>query len=83
MNQIINMIIRQVMRQLVNRGVNAGFNQASKMGKRKQQPMGEIDDHGNRIDPNAPQTRGNQPDMRAQSRQAKQSMKVMRRISKF
>jgi hypothetical protein len=83
MNQIINMIVRQVMRQLVNRGVNAGFNQASKVGRRKQQPQGEIDDHGNFIDPDAQQQRGSQPDMRAQSRQAKQSMKVMRRISKF
>ena len=83
MNQIINMIVRQVMRQLVNRGVNAGFNHASKLGKRKQQPGGEIDDHGNRIDSDPSQRRGNQPDMRAQSRQAKQSMKAMRRISKF
>lgn len=47
MNQIINMIIRQVMNQLIRKGISAGINQAGKMGKGRQQPMGEIDDYGN------------------------------------
>ena len=47
MNQIINMIVRQVMHQLVRRGVNAGFDQASKMGKRREEP--EYDADGNPV----------------------------------
>ena len=71
MNQIINMIIRQVMRQLINRGVNAGFNQASKLGKGKSA----------RADADAgPQMTGAE---RRARRQARQSMKAMRRVSKF
>jgi hypothetical protein len=71
MNQIINMIIRQVMRQLINRGVSAGFDQASKIGKGKGAGMDEE---------TKPQMTG--AERRAQ-RQARQSMKAMRRISKF
>ncbi|MGJ5620616.1 hypothetical protein [Sulfitobacter sp. MF3-043] len=88
MNQIINMIIRQVMNQLVRRGVNAGFDQAGKIGKRRQQPQGEIDDYGN---PAQPQLTREERQARRQARQqrhlntgnAKQSMKAMRRIMKF
>lgn len=88
MNQIINMIIRQVMNQLVRRGVSAGIDQASKIGKRRQQPQGEIDDYGN---PVQPQMTREERQSRRQARQqrqldtgnAKQSMKVMRRATKF
>ena len=88
MNQIINMIIRQVTRQLVNRGVKAGFNQAGKIGKRKQQPQGEIDDYGNPVQPQLSQEerqarRQARQDRRLNTGNAKQSMKVMRRMSKF
>ena len=71
MNQIINMIIRQVMRQLINRGVNAGFNQVGKIGKRN----ASVADRGA-----GPQMTGAE---RRSQRQARQSMKAMRRISKF
>ena len=84
MNQIINMIIRQVIRQFVNRGVNAGFKQASRIGKRQQDPVGEIDDYGN---PTRPQMSAEERQQgraaRQNGRQAKQSLKAMRRISKF
>ena len=84
MNQIINMIIRQVMNQLIRRGVSAGFDQAGKMGKRRQQPMGEIDDYGNPTQPQlTPEERQQRRAMRQQRRQAKQAMKVTRRMSKF
>ncbi len=78
MNQLINMIIRQVMNQLVRRGVSAGFDQASKMGKRrKQQPMGEIDDSGNPTQPQqqklTPEQRQQRRALRQQRRQAKQA----------
>ncbi|QFT59734.1 hypothetical protein FIU94_12945 [Sulfitobacter sp. THAF37] len=86
MNQIINMIVRQVMHQLVRRGVSAGFNQASKVGKRRRQP--ELDQDGNPV-----QQRQLTPEERAERRarrqarqnngHAKQSMKAMRRFSKF
>jgi hypothetical protein len=86
MNQIINMIIRQVMHQLVRRGVNAGFDQASKVGKRRNQP--EVDEDGNPV-----QQRQLTPEERAERRarrqarqntgHAKQSIKAMRRFSKF
>lgn len=90
MNQIINMIIRQVMNQLVRRGVSAGFDQAGKIGKRRQQqqPRGEIDDYGN---PVQPQMTREERQARRQARQqrrlntgnAKQSMKAVRRTTKF
>ena len=88
MNQIINMIIRQVMNQLVRRGVSAAFDQASKIGKRKQQPMGEIDDYGNPTQPQMTQEeRQARREMRQQRRldtgNAKQSMKAVRRMTKF
>ncbi|MGJ8625313.1 MAG: hypothetical protein ACSHXB_00020 [Sulfitobacter sp.] len=88
MNQIINMIIRQVMNQLVRRGVSAGFDQAGKIGKRRQQPQGAIDDYGN---PVQPQMTREERQARRQARQerqlntgnAKQSMKAVRRATKF
>ncbi|MGC1498163.1 MAG: hypothetical protein WA790_20320 [Sulfitobacter sp.] len=90
MNQIINMIIRQVMNQLIRRGVSAGIDQAGKMGKRRQQqPQGEVDDFGN---PNPVQqlTREERQARRQERQQrrldtgnAKQSMKAVRRMSKF
>ncbi len=84
MNQIINMIIRQVMHQLVRRGVNAGFDQASKMGKRRQQPQGEIDDYGNPTEPKlTPEERRARREARQTAGHAKQSMKTLRRFSKF
>ncbi len=88
MNQIINMIIRQVMNQLVRRGINAGINQAGKMGKRKQQPQGEIDDYGNpvqaQLTPEERQARrAARQERRLDTGNAKQSMKVMRRMNKF
>lgn len=86
MNQIINMIIRQVMNQLIRRGVSAGFDQAGKMGKRGQQPMGEIDDYGNPTEVQqqqlTPEQRQARREMR-QQRRAKQAMKATRKISKF
>ncbi len=90
MNQIINMIIRQVMNQLVRRGVSAGIDQAGKIGKRRQQqPQGEIDDYGNPVQ--QPQMTREERQARRQARQqrrldtgnAKQSMKAVRRMSKF
>ena len=86
MNQIINMIIRQVMHQLIRKGVSAGFDQAGKMGKRRQQPMGEIDDYGNPVqqpEQLTPEQRQQRRAMRQQRRQAKQMMKATRRVSKF
>lgn len=88
MNQIINMIIRQVMNQLVRRGVSAGFNQAGKMGKRRPQQQGEIDDYGNPVQPQlTPEERQARRQMRQQRRldtgNAKQSMKAVRRMTKF
>lgn len=86
MNQIINMIVRQVMHQLVRRGVNAGFDQASKIGKRRGQP--EYDEDGNPVEQRqlTPEERAERR-ARRQARQntghAKQSMKAMRRFSKF
>lgn len=87
MNQIINMIIRQVMHQVVRRGVSAGFDQASKVGKRRKQPADQ-DEDGNPV-----QKRQLTPEERAERRarrqarqntgHAKQSMKAMRRFSKF
>ncbi len=81
MNQIINMIIRQVTRQLVRRGVDAGIDQASKIGKRRQQPQGEIDDYGNPVQPQG--TRQPRQQQRLDSGNVKRSMKAMRRMSKF
>ena len=85
MNQIINMIIRQVMNQLIRKGVSAGFDQAGKIGKRRQQPVGEIDDYGNPVQQQklTPEERQHRRAMRQQRRQAKQAMKVTRRVSKF
>tara|TARA_R110002072_G_scaffold86261_4_gene194763 strand:- start:681 stop:947 length:267 start_codon:yes stop_codon:yes gene_type:complete len=88
MNQIINMIIRQVMNQLVRRGVSAGLNQAGKMGKRRPQQHGEIDDYGNPVQPQlTPEERQARRQMRQQRRldtgNAKQSMKAVRRMTKF
>lgn len=83
MNQIINLIIRQVMNQLVRRGVSAGFDQASKIGRKKQGnlPADALDDYGNPIDPR--QSRAQEQSGKQASRHAQQSMKVMRRMSKF
>tara|TARA_R110002124_G_scaffold69215_3_gene186501 strand:+ start:242 stop:502 length:261 start_codon:yes stop_codon:yes gene_type:complete len=86
MNQIINMIVRQVMHQLVRRGVNAGFDQASKMGKRREEP--EYDADGNpvvqrQITPEERQERRARRQARQNARQAKQSVKAIGRISKF
>ena len=86
MNQIINMIIRQVMNQLIRKGVSAGINQAGKMGKRRQQPMGEIDDYGNPVQPQdqlTPEERQQRRAMRQERRRHKQAMHATRKISKF
>jgi hypothetical protein len=87
MNQIINMIIRQVMHQLVRKGVSAGFDQAAKVGqRRKQQPMGEIDDYGNPVQPQqqlTPEERQARRAMRQERRRAKQTMQATRRVTKF
>ena len=95
MNQIMNMIMRQVMRQLVNRGINAGISQASKMGKRRNQsaPMGEVDDYGNVVsdgptEAERAERRAIRQERRARreaggGQQMKQSMKALRRVSKF
>jgi hypothetical protein len=84
MNQIINMIIRQVMRQLVNRGINAGFDKASRMGKRRAAPRGEIDDYGNPVEP---QMTREERRAKRQARQnagaVNQSAKALGRISKL
>ncbi|APE43747.1 hypothetical protein BOO69_10230 [Sulfitobacter alexandrii] len=86
MNQIINMIVRQVMHQLVRRGVNAGFDQASKMGKRRRQP--ELDEDGNpvqqrQLTPEERAARRARRQARLDTGHAKQSMKTLRRFSKF
>jgi hypothetical protein len=84
MNQIINMIIRQVMNQLIRKGISAGMNKAGNMGKRREQPMGEIDDYGNPTQPQlTPEERQARREMRQQRRQAKQAMKVTRRVGRF
>jgi hypothetical protein len=61
MNQIINMFIRLVMRKVMSKGIDAGFSKAASMrgmGKRKQQPAGEIDDYGNPVNRSAPEGDG-------------------------
>ena len=86
MNQIINMIIRQVMNQLIRRGVSAGFDQAGKIGARRQQPTGDVDDYGNPVQqqkPLTPEERQQRRAMRQQRRRAKETMKATRRLSKF
>jgi len=81
MNQIINMIIRTIMRKLLNKGIDAGFNKAASMrGGHNNQPKGEIDDYGIPIAQNnqRPKRQNNQS-----AQQAKQAMKMARRINKF
>ncbi len=80
MNQIINMIMRLFVRKLVSKGIDAGFNKAASLRK-PTQPQGEIDDHGNPVQTQADVRRTRQA--KKQARHAKQSMKVMRRVSKF
>ncbi len=88
MNQIINMMIRLVMRKVLNKGIDAGFAHAGKMRGRKNADQPQIDDYGNPV-----QSRTAQQEIRAerrarregkqQTRQAKQAMKVTRRLNKF
>ncbi len=80
MNQIINMIMRLFLRKLVSKGIDAGFNKAASLRKPTRQ-QGEIDDYGNPVQTQADVRRDRQA--KKQARQAKQSMKVMRRVSKF
>ncbi|MEP1768454.1 MAG: hypothetical protein ABJJ53_17665 [Sulfitobacter sp.] len=81
MNQIINMIMRTVMRKLLNKGIDAGFNKAASMrGGPKKQAKGEIDDYGN---PVAQHTQRSGGSSNKGAQQAKQAMKMARRINKF
>jgi hypothetical protein len=76
MNQIINMILRRVMGRLINKGVDFGFQQASKMGKGR-----------NGADPQppvSPEEQARRDRMgREQGKQARKSLKNMRRLGRF
>lgn len=76
MNQIINMILRRVMGQLINKGVNFGFDRASKMGKGKGADAPAAD-----VSPEE-QARRTQAG-REQGKQARKSIKSMRRLGRF
>jgi len=72
MNQIINMILRRVMGQLINRGVNYGFDRASKMGKGKRDADVSPEEQARR-----------EQTGREQGKQARKSLKTMRRLGRF
>jgi len=69
MNQIVNMIIRMVMNKVINRGVNAGINRA--LGpKASQGPLTA-----------AQKTESDAA--RANTKRAKQAMRVARKVGRF
>ena len=75
MNQLINMIMRLFMRKMVSKGIDVGINKDSKMGRKKQQPMGEIDDYGNATHA---QSEGPSREEVRQARQAKRKAREQR-----
>ncbi|KIN61280.1 hypothetical protein Z945_2271 [Sulfitobacter noctilucae] len=85
MNQIINMIIRQVMNQVIRRGISAGFDRMGN-GSRKgnNQPADALDDNGNPVQPQMTQAERQQKRQAQQTAgRGKQSLKAMRKISRF
>ncbi|MEW9918701.1 hypothetical protein AB2B41_03745 [Marimonas sp. MJW-29] len=87
MNQIINMIIRQVTRQLISRGINAGFDKMGQMNAQRRTldlPPDALDENGNPVEPQiSREERRQQKLARQQAKRAKQSMKAMRKITRF
>ncbi len=68
MNQIVNMIIRMVMRKGINLGINKGIDHVY----RKKD-----------VDPNSPEAKQAQKNAGAASKNAKQTMRMIRRIGRF
>jgi len=86
MNQIINMVMRIVMRKMLNKGIDAGFNKAASIG-RNRKPQPQLDDYGNQPDgPTQQEVRAARRAKRQNKQgtaQAKQAMKVARRVGKL
>jgi len=68
MNQIINVIIRQVVRRVINMGINKGVDHFSR---------------NKDIDPNSPEGKQAQKSAGETSKNAKQTIRMIRRIGRF
>ncbi|MCR8825528.1 hypothetical protein [Pseudosulfitobacter koreensis] len=81
-NQILNMVIKLVMRKAINSGINAGIKGASKMGNRRKQSKGEVDDYGQPIGHEGRPQPGNKMSQE-QVRQTRKAARVANRIGKM
>ncbi len=81
-SQIINMVMKVIMRKAINSGINAGINGASKMGNRRKQAKGEVDEYGQPIGQDGRPQPGNKMSQE-QVRQARKAARVANRVGKM
>lgn len=78
-NQLIKMVLRQITRRLVNGGIDAGMNAFSNRKKAAQEP----EQDGPWAQAGKPGKKKQQQSVPFNAKQAKQAMRVTRRMTKF